>query len=79
MRNSITIRCDTRRGDPLEKKRWHTDAQAKATLPEFHAATSREATYAVERRAKAAGWLRVRRAGTPGTWMCPVCAEGSGA
>lgn len=75
---SITIRCDARRGNPLEKKRCHTDAQAKATLPEFHAATSREAIYAVERRAKAAGWLRVRQAGRPAAWMCPVCAGSNG-
>jgi hypothetical protein len=71
-----TIRCDVRKGNPLEKQRCHSDAQARAPQPAAERATSRQAALAVERSALDMGWRRVRRASRSTEWVCPVCTSG---
>lgn len=73
MAYEVEIRCDVRKGNPVEKKRCHSDARAGVEVPRIEAATSRDAVYAVEKRAKGLGWKHVRRAGRPAQWVCPVC------
>ena len=73
MAYEVTIRCSVRRGNPLEKKRCHSDAQARMSAPTEERATSREAVYAVEMTAKDMGWKRVRRSCRPAAWTCPAC------
>ncbi|AIT81207.1 hypothetical protein [Novosphingobium pentaromativorans] len=69
----VTIRCDDGKGDPVGKRQCVTYARSDADKPRREAATSRDAVYAVEKRAKAAGWKLIRRAGHPARWVCPVC------
>lgn len=71
----VAIRCSERRGNPLEKKRCHSDAQARAAVPTVERSTSREAVYAVEQIAKDMGWRKVRRSCRPAAWACPACAD----
>lgn len=71
----VEICCDIRKGNPLEKKRCHSDSQAKVRPLREEARTSREAIYAVAMRARNAGWLRLRGAARPNRWVCPVCQE----
>jgi len=75
----VEIRCDARCGNPLEKKRCLSDAQARVPPMRHEARTSREAIYAVEMRARNAGWIRLRGAERPNRWICPVCQEAHGA
>jgi hypothetical protein len=74
MAYEVEIRCDVRKGNPIEKLRCHSDAQARVDVPRIEAATSRDAVYAVEKRARGLGWTKVRRAGRPTQWACPVCS-----
>jgi hypothetical protein len=69
----ITIRCDGGQGDPLHKRQCLTYAPKQSDIPRFEAATSRDAIFAVERRAKGAGWKQVRQPGRRTRWLCPVC------
>ena len=75
MAYEITIRCDIRTGNLMEKKRCHSDAQAREVTPRGEAATSRDAVYAVERRARGLGWNKVRQSAGSAKWVCPVCGE----
>lgn len=69
----VTIRCDSGTGDPLNKQVCANYTPRQSRLIRREASTSREAIYAVERQAKAHGWLRVRSAGRRDRWVCPVC------
>lgn len=71
----VTIRCDDGNGDPVNKRQCATYAPKQIDVPRQEATTSRDAVYAVERRAKALGWRLVRSAGRPARWLCPVCQE----
>ena len=73
MAYEVTIRCDIRRGNPLEKKRCHSDAQARASQPYAEEATSRQAIYSAESEAKRLGWTRKQRPSRPTIWVCPGC------
>jgi hypothetical protein len=61
----VTIRCSERRGYPLEKKRCHSDAQARAPVPRGEATASRNAVPAAEQDALRMGWNKVRRPARP--------------
>jgi hypothetical protein len=61
----VEIRCDVRKGNPIEKLRCHSDAQARVDVPRIEAATSRDEVYTFDKRARALGWQRIRRAGRP--------------
>jgi len=72
----VTIRCSDGRGKPLEKKRCHSDVQARAPVPRGEATVSRNAVPAAEQAARVHGWTHVRRAGRPSAWVCPACSSG---
>jgi hypothetical protein len=71
----VTIVCEHRRGNPLEKKRCHSDAQARAPQPFAEHTTSRLALSTAEGEARRLGWKRQQRPSRPTIWACPVCAQ----
>lgn len=70
----VTVRCDIRKGNFATKERCHSDPQARITPPEADLPASRDAVCAIEYKAPAIGWKKVRRRGWPAKWACPVCA-----
>lgn len=70
-----TVRCDIRKGNFATKEKCHSDPQARIAAPECEAPASRDAVYAIERRAPALGWVKIRRRGWPVKWACPVCKD----
>jgi hypothetical protein len=73
MAYETTIRCDVRKGNPLEKLRCHSDGQAKQREPLAESGTSRAAVFAAEQAAKDMGRNRVRRPSRTDDWVCPAC------
>ncbi|WP_394657634.1 hypothetical protein [uncultured Novosphingobium sp.] len=73
MAYEVTIRCDVRQGNPLTKKRCHSDAQAREIQLREEAPLGPQALRLAEDRAKGLGWKRVRRASRPTIWVCPAC------
>lgn len=71
----VSARCDVRKGEPLEKKRCHSDAQARIAPITGEANDLATAKNALDRSAQAHGWRRLRRAGRPTIWVCPACPE----
>jgi hypothetical protein len=71
----VTIRCSERRGNPLEKQRCHSDAQARAAVPRAEETVSRSVVPAAERLALDSGWKKVRRPSRPTAWVCPACQD----
>ncbi len=69
----VSARCDVRKGNPLEKKRCHSDAQAKIKPIVGEAREFKNAKNHLDRLAQSAGWRRHRRVGWPTIWVCPVC------
>lgn len=78
MSYEMTVRCDLRTGNPLQKQLCVSDARSKTQAPTASKTTSREAVYALEIHAKNAGWERVRRMAQPIKWACPVCLSNPG-
>lgn len=70
----VTIRCELRRGNPLEKKRCHSDALARAPQPLAEHTTSRLALSMAEASAVNLGWSKQRRPSRPTIWVCPACS-----
>jgi hypothetical protein len=78
MSYEMTLLCDLRTGNPLDKKLCVSDARSKVAAPTISKTTSREALYALDLHAKNAGWQRLRRMAQPVKWACPVCLSHPG-
>lgn len=69
----VSIICDVKKGNSLEKLPCESLRGGKTEHPDCEHDGTDGARRVASRRAKALGWIHKRRQGRKAIWICPAC------